>query len=194
MVEQVLDLAGTYSGRRSENVENVRVADLLDEALRANPPYTPALRVETTVAPELPAVRADRGALVRALRNLVENAVKHGGEEGAVAIRAVRDRGAGRDEVRITVQDQGPGISAEERPYLFEPFFRGRRARERQVRGSGLGLSLVDRIVRAAGGRVEVESAPGRGAAFTIVLPAAAEASSPLRAAEPSHGTANPAR
>jgi signal transduction histidine kinase len=194
MVEQVLDLAGTYSGRRSENVEDVGVADLLDEALRATPPHAPALRVETTVAPELPPVRADRGALVRALRNLVENAAKHGGEGGAVAIRTARDRGAGRDEVRITVQDQGPGIPAEERPYLFEPFFRGRRARERQVRGSGLGLSLVDRIVRGAGGRVEVESAPGRGAAFTIVLPAAAEVPSPLPAAESSHGTANPAR
>jgi signal transduction histidine kinase len=194
MVEQVLDLAGTYSGRRALHAEDVVVGEILDEAVRAAGASFPSLRLDTTVEPDLPILRADRAALVRAVRNLVENAAKHGGESAPVAIRAARARSSGRDEVRLTVEDRGPGIPPEERPYLFEPFFRGRRAREGQVRGSGLGLSLVDRIVRAAGGRVEVASDPGRGAAFTIVLPVLSAASSPASAGEPSHGTPNPAR
>ncbi len=194
MVEQVLDLAGTYTGRRAVHAEDVAVAAVLDDAARAAAASFPSLRLEKSVEADLPLLRADRSALVRALRNLLENAAKHGGEKAPVAIRAARVRTSGRDEVRITVEDRGPGIPPEERPYVFEPFFRGRRARERQVRGSGLGLSLVDRIVRAAGGRVEVASDPGRGAAFTIVLPAASFASSTASAGEPSHGTPNPAR
>jgi signal transduction histidine kinase len=194
MVEQVLELAGALSGRGAPPVEDVEIAELVDEALRSTAAYAPSLRVERNVAADLPPLRADRGALVRALRNLVENAAKHGGEGGAVTVRASRDRSAGRDEVRIAVEDHGPGIPPEERPYLFEPFFRGQRARERQVRGSGLGLSLVDRIVRAAGGRVEVDAAAQGGAVFTIVLPAADDASRRVPASEPSHGTPNPAR
>jgi two-component system sensor histidine kinase BaeS len=82
---------------------------------------------------------------------------------------------AGERKVRITVEDRGPGIPASELPHLFEPFFRGAEAVSSQTRGSGLGLSLVKRIVDAHGGTVDVKTSPGRGSAFTIVLPAVAE-------------------
>jgi signal transduction histidine kinase len=187
MVEQVLDFAGTYSGRRNYRFEDVDVAALVEESLGAlgQAAREAAVEVETRVEPGLPALRADRGALRRALVNLLQNAVKFGGEGRWVGLRA-ESGAAGRREVRITVEDRGIGIPLSEQRRLFEPFFRGEEALSRQIRGSGLGLSLVKRIVDAHGGAMVVATSPGRGSAFTLVLPAAP---APLEAPEPTHGT-----
>jgi signal transduction histidine kinase len=88
-------------------------------------------------------------------------------------VRAARAGTATRPEVHIAVDDHGPGLDADERRHIFEPFYRGKDAVANQIQGSGLGLSLVRRIVDAHGGRVELESEPGRGSTFTICLPAA---------------------
>jgi signal transduction histidine kinase len=87
-----------------------------------------------------------------------------------VAVRARRVPEAAA--VAITVEDKGPGLDADELRRLGEPFFRGRRARETQVAGSGLGLAVVRQIAAAHGGRLDVRSGPGEGSAFTLVLPA----------------------
>ena len=79
---------------------------------------------------------------------------------------------AGGDEVQIAVSDRGRGIEAEDLAHIFEPFYRGRYAIERQIHGNGLGLSLVKRIAEAHGGRVTVTSTPGEGTTFTMHLPA----------------------
>jgi signal transduction histidine kinase len=193
MVEQVLDFAGTYSGRRRWRLEEVSVAELLAECAES---ATPALReaslvIESRVDPGLPRVRADRAALARAVQNLLQNAICHGGEGGWIGLRARLSRERGRTEVKITVEDHGPGVPATEVGHLFEPFFRGALALARQVRGSGLGLSLVKRIVEAHGGTVGVETEAGRGSAFTIALPALATTQT---TAEPlANGTAHTA-
>jgi signal transduction histidine kinase len=178
MVERVLDLAGTYSGRRRWHLEEVSVLELLVDCIGA---AVPALRearlaIENHVEPGLPRVRADRAALSRAVQNLLQNAIHHGGEGGWIGLRAALSRDGGRAEVRITVEDRGPGVPDAEVGHLFEPFFRGAQALERQVRGTGLGLSLVKRIVEAHGGTVSVRTEVGRGSAFTIALPAVAAA------------------
>jgi signal transduction histidine kinase len=80
----------------------------------------------------------------------------------------------GRPEACVTVTDRGRGIAATELAHVFEPFYRGRRALDDQIRGNGLGLSLVKRIVEAHGGRVAGESSPGAGSTFTVCLPIAA--------------------
>ena len=80
-----------------------------------------------------------------------------------------------RSEVRITVTDHGSGIPAGELPHIFEPFYRGADAIERQIHGNGLGLSLVRRIVTAHGGRVSVTTRPGGGTSFMIALPVATD-------------------
>jgi signal transduction histidine kinase len=187
MVEQVLDFAGTYAGRRNYRFEDVDVGTLVEDSLGAlgQTAREAAVEIETRVEPGLPALRADRGALRRALVNLLQNAVKFGGEGRWVGVRA--EGGAtGRREVRITVEDRGLGIPLAEQRRLFEPFFRGEEALSRQIRGSGLGLSLVKRIVDAHGGAVLVTTSPGRGSAFTLVLPVPP---APLEAPEPTHGT-----
>jgi signal transduction histidine kinase len=75
--------------------------------------------------------------------------------------------------VAISVTDQGLGIAPDDRKHIFEPFYRGREARSRQIQGSGLGLNLVSRIAEAHDGRIEVTSEPGKGSTFTLVLPTA---------------------
>lgn len=132
--------------------------------------------MEQRIAPDLPLVNADESALQRCLENLLANAVKYAGGGGWIGIRAAQDG----TEVLLTVADRGPGINPRERSRLFEPFFRGAAAREAQLPGTGLGLNLVRQMMEAMGGRVSVESRPGKGCAFTLHLrPAAAAALQP---------------
>lgn len=184
MVGQALELGGIQSGRRTYHPRPVEVNEIVDGALQDSRWLLQERRIEVEreVEPDLPAVLADAAALQRAVQNLVENAVKHGGEGGWIDIRAHR---SGAGQVEITVADRGPGIAAEDLPHLFEPFFRGRPAAAGNVPGSGLGLSLVRHIAETHGGRVTVDSAPGRGSAFTLRLPAAPEETAMQAVEEP---------
>lgn len=172
LVEEVLELAGIQSQRRRYRRQRVELTKLADDVVTEREALAPDEGVEIARAfPEREVfVLGDDAALRRALSNLVENAIKHGGEGGRVEV-AVEERG---DEVALSVSDRGPGVPEEDVTHLFEPFYRGRRARDRQISGSGLGLSLVDHIVREHGGRVEVATRPGEGSRFTILLPAEA--------------------
>jgi signal transduction histidine kinase len=110
-------------------------------------------------------VVADRQRLTQALMQLAENAVRHAGTERPIAIGSALADG----EARIWVRDRGPGIDRDDQERLFDRFARGRRG-DRQ--GAGLGLAIVKAIAEGHGGRVEVDSVPGAGATFTIVIPA----------------------
>jgi signal transduction histidine kinase len=196
MVEQVLDFAGSHAGRRAYRFEAVDVAEVARSCVEAARPAldASAATVAAEIEPDLPAVRADPAALRRALLNLLQNAIKYGGDAPRVRLRSSSVRHGGKTEVRLAVEDQGIGISLPEQKRLFEPFFRGEEARARQIRGSGLGLSLVKRIVEAHAGRIIVESTPGRGSTFTIALPALSGAAAALEAVEETHGSPHTAR
>ncbi len=168
MVGQVLEFAAPDSlGPRTP----IDFHALASAALLATAPeFAPTgLEVALVIDPNLPLVEGDASALRRAIENLLGNAAKYAGASGTVEVRIAA--AAGR--VLVTVSDSGPGIPASEQPHVFEPFFRGQRARDGQIRGSGLGLNLVQRIAEAHGGRVALDSAPVKGSRFTIELPAA---------------------
>ena len=192
MVEQVLDFAGSYTGRRAYEFDAVDMGDLARECLDT---VRPALAecggsIESETGAGLPRVRADRAALRRVLLNLLQNAIKYGGEAPRIGLRITAGPTPGRPEVRIAVEDHGLGITPAEKDRLFEPFFRGEEARSRQIRGNGLGLSLVKRIVDAHSGRISVKSAPGQGSTFTVALPVAGAAQvKPAIASEGTDGT-----
>ena len=114
------------------------------------------------------AVLADRSRLRQVFANLLDNAVKYTPAGGQVTMRSRADA----PDVAIEVEDNGPGISAEDLPRIWDRLYRGDRSRSE--RGLGLGLSLVRAIVEAHKGRAEVVSTPGQGARFTIRLPGAA--------------------
>lgn len=112
-------------------------------------------------------VEADRDKLIQVMVNLISNALKYTPAGGGIEIEARRDGATGY----ITVRDTGVGIPAEDLPYVFERFYRADRSRARASGGSGIGLAIVKTIVTAHGGSVSVESEPGGGSAFTVMLP-----------------------
>jgi len=128
------------------------------------------IRVEAPAEPLT--VLGDRDELVRALENLVENALKYGASGKRVDVTL--SRGAARDgadEARIAVRDYGPGIAREHLPRLTERFYRVDVAGSRAQGGTGLGLALVKHVLNRHGGRLAIESAAGAGATFTVHLP-----------------------
>jgi len=185
MIEQVLEYAGVSGGRQLPRAHPVDIQAVARDALDGCRALLDDQGVEVSfdVPAGLPPVMADEDALRRAVQNLVTNALKYAADGRWIGIRAETASSRGRSEVRLSVADRGRGIDAEDLPHIFEPFYRGRDARERQVHGNGLGLSLVRRIAEAHGGKLTVKSAPGQGATFTIALPVVA--GDPAAAGEP---------
>ena len=112
-------------------------------------------------------VRADEEALRQILDNLIDNAIKYTPEGGRIAITGVSEPG----RVVVNVADSGIGIPRDDLPRVFERFYRVDKARSRELGGTGLGLSIVKHLVQSLGGQVAVESRPGLGTTFRVVLP-----------------------
>ncbi len=178
MVERVLLFAKMRSGNAHFEQVEVDLRRTIEDAVASNSARTEERSVQVTMElPEaLPAVFGDRAALTSVMENLISNAVKYSRHGGIVTVQARAVGTAGDAAVQIGIHDQGDGIPSSELPHLFDPFFRGDRARAAQIEGSGLGLSLVKQVVDAHGGHVEAVSTPGAGSTFLVQLPAVAEA------------------
>ena len=176
MVEQVLQFASSKAGRVVRQRAPVAVETLIDDGLSSNGSALARsdLVIDKHFAPGLPLVMADEIALKHAIQNLVDNAIKYGTEgSNWIGISAAAVNDLNGPAIEIKVADRGPGIPLDEQIHIFDPFFRGRRAVQDQVRGTGLGLNLVKKIVEAHGGTIQVHSEPMKGAEFVIRIPAA---------------------
>ena len=182
MVEQVLAYAGVSDARGLVSARPADPGAIVTDVLAGAAPLVQAAGFEQAVdiAPNLPPVVVDEAALRRAIENLVTNAIKHGADGRWLGVSVQREVGPKQlDEVQIAVRDRGQGIDPQDLPHIFEPFYRGRSALDRQIHGNGLGLSLVKRIAAAHGGRLSVESTPGAGTTFTLHLPVSNEVARP---------------
>jgi PAS domain S-box-containing protein len=168
IVEALLHEALVASGRLVLEVEDVDLAALVRKVLEeARPQAEDKELVLRLQAPEhVPWIETEPRFLQLILANLVGNAIKFT-PAGIVEV-GIESRG---DELRVSVTDSGPGISAEDQARVFEPFERGARAVEAFVPGLGLGLAIVRDLAAAIGARVNLTSAPGVGSTFTIALP-----------------------
>ncbi|MEW6432761.1 MAG: ATP-binding protein [Myxococcota bacterium] len=173
MIESVLDWARIESGRKQYQMERCGPQGLVDAAVAAFQAQHMGAPMNFTVevAEGLPAVNVDRAAIGGALLNLLQNAFKYTKADKRIALRVRRDDG----HVVFEVQDNGIGIPSREHRKIFERFYRVDDLLSRETEGSGLGLSIAQRIVQAHHGRISVDSAPNRGSTFRIHLPVAHE-------------------
>jgi signal transduction histidine kinase len=179
LVDNVLSSSRMESGTRAFSPQTVSLPDAVREAIRR---FDYVLRKEgftlnQAIGNDAVLVRVDPDALGQAVLNLLGNAVKYSG--AARAIHVAVEHGEGRAAVRVA--DEGLGIDAEDRERIFESFYRAPRTAA-ETTGAGLGLALVRHFAEVHGGRVSVESHPGRGSVFSIVLPLAAETAHDSRA------------
>ena len=183
MVEQILELAGIHSGQRSFALRPVAVLPLLHDVVRSSSTLIDdaGLDVQMDIPDTLPAVLGEEAALRRVFQNLLGNAIKYGASGRWIGITG---RLEGR-EVVISVADRGIGIPSAEHARIFDAFYRAPNVVDAQIQGAGLGLSLVQRIVEAHGGRIKVQSAEGTGSEFSVHLPAASEEAVPQTSSTP---------
>jgi signal transduction histidine kinase len=130
-------------------------------------PSAAGREITCEIAEELPTIRVDRDALFSAVWNLMENAAKYSPTTSPIRVFVRRQQ----DRILLGVEDQGSGIPPGEQQSIFQKFVRGADAKQAGIRGVGIGLALVQRIIEAHGGSVQLQSEPGRGSTFTLVLP-----------------------
>jgi two-component system phosphate regulon sensor histidine kinase PhoR len=176
LIERLLDWGRMEAGRKLYELRRERVRDIVDDAVRATQAQREVANdaaLEVVVAPDLPDVLVDRAAMSDAIGNLLSNAYKYGGTPPKIQVAA---RATPKGDVAIAVTDNGEGIARPEHRRIFEKFYRIDDRLSRTKEGSGLGLAIVKHVARAHRARVTVDSAPGRGSTFVILLPAASPA------------------
>jgi signal transduction histidine kinase len=173
LISRFLDIAAIDAGKVHAHLEPLAVEEAVQEAWfhASEAAQAKGIRLDRDLPQDLPAVLADRRFLKEILDNLLSNALKFSPSGTRVALRAEALEGA----VRFAVEDQGPGLTAEDRSRLFERFARLSARPTGGEPSVGLGLSIVKALVEGMGGTLEVESEPGAGAAFRVILPACAK-------------------
>ena len=176
LVDQSLSIAAGKLGQSRLSLRPVQIPPILSRTIEASAPMLreAAFELKEEIGSDLPLVMADPGAVEKCVENLLSNAVKYGGLNREIAVCAEVVNGTKRPEVQISVKDRGVGIPAADLPNIFEPFYRVPSARESRVRGAGLGLYLVKKMMEAMGGTVTVASELDRGTAFVLHFPAMA--------------------
>jgi two-component system OmpR family sensor kinase len=199
LVEDLLHLARVDQQRplSATPVDLAEVAgDAVHDARAVQPDRPVSLHLDDSLT-DVPVVLGDEARLRQVVGNLVTNALVHTPHEARVTLTLAEDD---PDSVLLRVADEGPGLAPEDAERVFERFYRADTSRTRSAGGTGLGLAIVASLVEAHGGSVQLDTAPGQGAAFTVRLPrsgppprpeeghAQAPAAEPPRGPEPGPG------
>jgi two-component system, OmpR family, sensor histidine kinase KdpD len=174
LVDNLLELARVGSGPSALKTESMPVDVLLRRVVADATPRAGTRRLRVRAPADLPQPSIDPVRIEQVVRNLVDNAVKFSPATGTIDVSAARQQ----DAIVVTVKDDGPGVAPEYQHRVFERFFRVEREGS-NVAGAGLGLAICKRFVELHGGRIELESPPGQGAAFRFTLPLGERAAPP---------------
>ena len=168
LIDDLLDLARIESGGDLD-LKPVLLPLVLRKCIETNKPAADkkSMTVINEVATDLPLIHGEQPRLAQIFNNLIGNAIKYTPTGGTVIVQA-ESRGP---TVRVTVQDNGLGISPEDQAHIFDRFYRVRRPETEKIDGTGLGLAIVKRLVEAHHGRIRVESELGEGTTFHVTLP-----------------------
>jgi len=170
-IDNILDFSRIEAGRKTYELVDGDIAEVIDNVLSTHryQIINSGFDIQTDIQPDLPSILIDRDAIAQAIANLLDNAIKYSGKVKQISITA-RVIGS---ELSIVVADHGVGIPRAEQAKVFEKFYRVGNGLVHDVKGSGLGLSLVKHIIEAHNGTISVESDMGKGTRFTILLPLA---------------------
>lgn len=168
LISNFLDLQRMKGEQTIYSFKTLAVRPLLEEAAALFAAASKKHRITLDAPPELPQVFGDEARLHQVLSNLLSNAIKYSPGGGGIVLGARREG----ETVTLWVKDEGIGIPSESLEKIFDRFYRVDGADQRTTRGTGLGLALVREIVQAHGGRLWVESTPGKGSTFYMALPA----------------------
>jgi signal transduction histidine kinase len=169
LIENILDFSKIEAGMKEYQFEKTDVAALVKNVASRFKEHAKGKEyaLKTEISGRIPAIPADEEAISRALDNLLDNAIKYSGKKPRIFLRAW----SSERNIFMEVEDNGVGISKEDQKQVFKKFYRSNRVEERMVRGSGIGLTIVEHIVRVHRGEVLLESAIGKGTKVTIKLP-----------------------
>jgi signal transduction histidine kinase len=175
LVDEVLLFTAGRFGLSGYELEPVEVGPIVSQGLSTSEGnlHDAGFTVAKEISNKLPPIVVDSSAAVTCIENLVSNAMKYSNSSKWIAIRAYEASAESKPEVRISVEDKGIGISSTDLAHIFEPFYRVQSVRDNQIRGVGLGLYLVKRMMEDMGGRVSVTSEPGRGTVAVLHFPVA---------------------
>lgn len=178
-IEQMLSFAGIQSGKNLYDLRPINVAEIVERSLGefAESLNESCWQVEKQIPADLPKALADAPSLESAIKNLIQNAMKYAAEGKWLGVTVSADN----SQLRIAIADHGTGIDPTDLPHIFKPFYRGKKVLASTVSGAGLGLSLVDRHLKAMGGKVTVISSPEFGTTFTLHLPVSVDQANAAR-------------
>lgn len=170
LVEELFDLVRLETRQIEPSMEPFGVAELIQDVVLKYQPQAQdrGITIEAGLSDGLPPVIGDIGMIERVLTNLIENALRFTDEGGYVRLTLQKEIAG----VCVTIADDGAGISPEDLPHIFERFYRADKSRDRSVSGTGLGLAIASEIIALHGGRIDVESVPGKGSRFYFTLAA----------------------
>jgi signal transduction histidine kinase len=169
LIDDLFQIAQLEAGGLPLNKEPASLADLISDTLESFSELAArqGVTIDGFVPPGVDILNMDVQRIGRVLNNLISNALQYTTQGGSVSVRVEQ----AVDAIRVEVSDTGKGISQEDLPHIFERFYRGDKSRNRTTGGAGLGLAIAKGIVEAHGGKIGVESTPGKGARFSFTLP-----------------------
>ena len=175
MVDQIMEFSGIQSGKKIYNFTDVAIDALMQQVLEELTPIAHQKNIEIQFSniSKVPVVHADKDALFLAITNLLRNAIKFSEQGEKVIFRVDETSFKSGLGLRIQVQDFGIGIPEDEQKKIFQPFYRADYAVSQQIKGNGIGLSLVERVAKEHEGDITVQSTPGKGSTFTLIMPLA---------------------